>query len=230
MNIHIFGHSICRRRKKQDQAPHFVDILLEKYNLTDNYLHQVANMSEERALFFLKKIPKLNTVILFHGVPASIFVPAIDRDFNPENMGETWINSNRSIRLYPNRDQSVYQGDQVLPYQHVSQGEIRAAYDEHMKYFYTRDLQRNRFLGALIQIDQYLTYKKIPVIHCPLKNTIPNWFTFSSGIVDYELANLQDYTIQETDMWNHVSPEKNRYIADKLIEYINMLNGATGGI
>jgi hypothetical protein len=222
MNLYIIGHSSCRRQKP-GQQPHFIDMLFEKYNLVDECLHQVANISEERILYFLKKTPKMDVAIIFHGRPSSVFVPTIDRDFNLDNMGETWINSKNTIAYYPNRDQSLFTSGQTPPYQLVTQGEIRKAYDAHEKYFFTRDLQRNRFLGSLLQIDQYLTSKKIPVIHCPFKNTIPSWFNFSSGIVDYELANLQDYTIRETDMWNHISPEKNIYIANKLIEYIDRL-------
>lgn len=53
------------------------------------------------------------------------------------------------------------------------------------------DLQMSRFYGALIQIDQYLSHKKIPVVHCLGEDHhYPKWFKFSSGITD-------DYRIQK---------------------------------
>jgi len=53
------------------------------------------------------------------------------------------------------------------------------------KYLYHPDLQMQRFYGALIQIDQYLLAKKIPVVHCLGKSTdYPKWFNFQSGITD----------------------------------------------
>jgi len=225
MNLYIFGHSICRRRRAKDRTdPLFVDIMFEKYNIPDSCLIQSPVCSEERILYFLKKSPKIDIAIIFHGKPSSIFVPALDRDFDYDSIGNTWKDDRERTDYYVNRitDSSITNIEKIPRFQ------FRNAYDEHVKYFYTRDLQRNRFLGALLQIDQYLTYKQIPVIHCPFKNTIPEWFKFSSGIVDNELANLQDYSIGENDSWNRVSNKNNIYIAEKLSEYIS--NGATGGI
>lgn len=227
MNLHIFGHSICRRRRSTDRTdPLFVDIIFEKYNVSDSCLIQSPVCSEERILYFLKKSTKINVAIIFHGKPNYIFVPTLDRDFDVDNMDNTWKDDRGRTDYYVNR----ITDSTSVNIEKIPRLQFRNAYDEHMKYFYTRDLQRNRFMGALLQIDQYLTHKQIPVIHCPLKNTIPEWFKFSSGIVDYELANLQDYSIGENDSWNRVSQENNIYIAEKLGEYILTLNGATGGI
>ena len=224
MNIHIFGHSICRRQKP-GQQPHFVDILFKKYNLTNNNLHLAACSSEERVLYFLKKTSNIDYAIIFHGPKNSIFVPTLDRDFDPGNMGSLWVEDLNTTSYYPNR--ITDSSNEIREF--ISRHQFRRAYDEYVKYFYTRDLERNRYMGALIQIDQYLTYKKIPVIHCPFKENIPSWFNFTSGIINYEIVKLQDpMNWDEAKMWNRVSPENNLLIADKLIGYIE--SGAQGGI
>ena len=69
--------------------------------------------------------------------------------------------------------------------------EFKTYYYNHLKYFTSHDLIVNRHYGALTQIDQYITYKKIPVIHCTLPRSIPTWFKFSSGIVDTEITKFQ---------------------------------------
>ena len=62
----------------------------------------------------------------------------------------------------------------------------------HKKYLYHHDLQMNRYYGALTQIDQYLKFKKIPVLHClGPEFWYPNWFKFQSGIVDREIYKLR---------------------------------------
>lgn len=89
------------------------------------------------------------------------------------------------------------------------------------EYMLSPDLIRNRYLGALIQIDQYCTAKKIPVIHCVKPEEIPNWFKFSSGIVDTDLKKLaaEHFAGYATSV-NSVSDEGNRIIADRLEKYI----------
>jgi len=219
MNIHIFGHSICRRQRP-NQQPHFVDILFEKYNLPDKNLHLAACGSEERILYFLKKTPNIDVAIIFHGRTNHYFVPTIDRDFDLDNGNNEWHNDGYPVEYHPNR--IIDSSKEMI--ESIPRSKIRNALDEYLKYLHTRDLQRNRYQGALMQIDQYLTYKKIPVIHCPYKETIPNWFKFTSGIVDYKIANFQnDDKINPADMWNRVSPEDNILIANILDEYVSKL-------
>lgn len=55
----------------------------------------------------------------------------------------------------------------------------------YKEYLYHPDLQANRFYGSAIQIDQYITSKNIKCIHILDANTFPNWFKFTSGIIDH---------------------------------------------
>jgi len=222
MNIHIFGNSICRR---QDGgiSPNFVDIIFKKYSLPDESLHRFPNMSEERILYLLKKSKNIDLAIIFHGLENSIFVPSLNHDFNLNITPAEWYLSEyrqRVIDYYPNR--KTDSPNEII--KEIPRLEIKTALDEYEKFFHTRDLVRNRFIGALLQIDQYLTYKKIPVIHCVYKKTIPSWFKFSSGIVDYDLVKLHNTgNVNVHLMKNRLTPENNQLIADKLIEYINQL-------
>jgi hypothetical protein len=101
--------------------------------------------------------------------------------------------------------------------------ELFETFELNKKYMYHPDLQMNRFMGALTQIDQYLNYKKIPVVHCigNLKH-YPPWFKFTSGVVESDLWRLQ-YDKQystggESD--NSVNPEGNKIIFSSLLKLI----------
>ena len=60
------------------------------------------------------------------------------------------------------------------------------------QYLWNPDLQKNRFEGALVLIDQYLDYRQIPVVHCLSHSSdYPTWFNFKSGIVDSEIFKMQ---------------------------------------
>ena len=76
------------------------------------------------------------------------------------------------------------------------------------------DLQMSRFYGALIQIDQYLSRKKIPVVHCLAKDYhYPTWFKFSSGITDnYKIQQIgknKKYFIDREISDNAINEEGN---------------------
>jgi hypothetical protein len=223
MNIHIFGNSICRRQE-DGISPHFVDILFEKYNVPDECLHKCPNMSEERILYLLKKTDDIDIAVIFHGAEYNIFVPTLNQDFNFKiSKPAEWYLSDyqrRVIDYFPNR--ITDSSKEII--EEIPRIQIKTALEEYAKFFHTRDLLRNRFTGALVQIDQYLTYKKIPVIHCILKKTMPSWFTFSSGIVDYDLVKLHNTgKVNVHLMKNRLTPENNQIAADKLIEYVELL-------
>jgi hypothetical protein len=95
----------------------------------------------------------------------------------------------------------------------------------HKKYLYHHDLQMNRYHGALIQIDQYLKFKKIPVVHClGPKFWYPNWFTFESGVIDSEIYKLQHeisgHYAQFADSENNMTETGNQIAFDLMIPLI----------
>jgi hypothetical protein len=228
MNIHIFGNSSCSKLDHHRPHPTFANILAEQYNLSDENISSASYGSEERILHHLKKTKSIDLAIIFHSAPA-IFVPTTNNDFYPSvdfdrnNPNNLWVEIPLSTKLkyIKNIDQS---NPEILP---LDKEEFIKAFELYMKYFYTPDLNRNRYYGALIQIDQYVTAKKIPTIHLAIKEYIPSWFKFSSGIVDFDLADCWQGKGQWRDTYrriaNAVTPAGNRYIADKLAEYIEKL-------
>jgi len=225
MNIHIFGHSSCYSGIKQNHMPTFVDILAEKYHIPDKNIIATTYGSEERILYLLKKVKDIDLAIIFHSFHRPIFVPTLNRDFEPNNTeDDPWVFQKDHLKFYTyvkNPDQSNQEKNPV------DQEEFKLAYDLFMKYFYTKDLSKNRFYGALTQIDQYITYKKIPTIHCILPEHIPTWFKFASGIVDTKLAEpcfgKGEYFGSYQKTINAITPAGNRHIAEKLSEYIEQL-------
>ena len=240
MNLYVFGNSIVGRARPDaiGMPKTFVDILFEKYNIPDNHLYGYALCSEERILYFLKKIKEIDIAIIFHGLPECFFVPALERDFSVLNIEDYfWKDENWShLNLFPsisadkpitNAEWKVIRSNGKNFENFIPNEEFKSHYYNYLKYFYTHDLCHNRHYGALAQIDQYLTYKKIPVIHCTLPRTTPTWFKFSSGIIDDELATFQYQHhlnhCSHAKVTNAIDEEGNRIIADRLISYIEQL-------
>lgn len=225
MHIHIFGHSICARagwRNGQPEFKKFSDILIEKYNIPRHNYHAVNQGSEERILYFLKKVKEIDIAIIFHGTPQHFFCPAWSTDFHLVDDPNYWSND------YPHRIRytpEILNDKQVgIDYSVLDKSQYKQYYEVFAEHFYTPELNRNRHHGALLQIDQYIKHKKIKAIHCTLKKSIPDWFKFSSGIVDNELAELQKqnskYYCSSQISSNQITKEGNQYIANKLIGYI----------
>lgn len=246
MNLYVFGNSITFRKivSKREMPKTFVDILFEKYNVPDyDHLYSYACCSEERILYFLKKIKEIDIAIIFHGLPEFFFVPTLERDFTAikENdyfwEDKHWEHLNTHPSITQDKPLSMLEWKLIRNNindddNFVTNENFKTVYYEYMKYFYTHDLCVNRHNGALIQIDQYLTHKKIPVIHCTLPRTTPTWFKFNSGIVDSEISQFQFSNhpnhCSHAKVKNAIDEEGNKIIADKLISYIEQLVGATG--
>ena len=250
MNLVIIGNSITFRKKvgntKIPKPKTFVDILFEKYNIPEHdHLYSYACCSEERILYFLKKIKEIDIVVIFHAVPEFFFVPTLERDFTAMNEDDYfWKDPHwNNINVFPSiaTDTPITPAEwEILrtqhkstnPYNTISNEEFKNYFYSHLKYFYTNDLCHTRHFGALAQIDQYITYKKIPVIHCTLPRSLPTWFKFSSGIVDTEIATFQFSNhpnhCSHAKVRNAIDEEGNKIIANKLISYIEQLVGETG--
>jgi len=90
-----------------------------------------------------------------------------------------------------------------------------------MKLHFNRDVNRNRFHGALSLIDEYVYSKKIPAIHV-IHSHIPNWFDFKSGVVDRDIWDIErEYSESFNKSVNGISIEGNKLIFNKLKEFIN---------
>jgi hypothetical protein len=177
---------------------------------------ELAEFSEEE-LELLKQIPNMAA---FEIVTANR--PEVPISQDEINALADWNTGDSSkfkelIRLYDkNIDFSFY-------------SELFDALELYKKYLHNADLQRNRYYGALIQIDQYVTSRNIPTIHCLGKASwYPNWFKFNSGIVEKELYKIQEtkeYKISYSICDNGMNEEANKIIFDKLNVLIKQLCG-----
>ena len=222
MNIGFYGHSASSwAGNKIIGMTSFIDIVTEhfKANLVNK---GVPQGSEERILFELKKTKELDLAIIFHSQPKFLFLPGCHRDITTKELEDKaaymWrnIGDNASELARAKKDYFSYGGieEKFINIENFLQ--TIHVYKEHL---YHPDLAMNRFTGALVQIDQYVSSMNIPCIHIPTKNKIPTWFKFSSGIVAQDVEELcQAY--YKLGLPNNITWKGQRVIADKLIEKI----------
>ena len=269
MNIGVYGHSIALY--DPNDTNHFITLLKEHYN-AKIVNTGVAQCSEERILFELKKTKKLDLAIIIHSAPHNIFVPSWSRDISnvdkdsfktkvellkwldsnnidPEEFDDSvfWfstVSNSALVELCKHYGVDVTEDiDVAMNYLEGNTSEVKeqlldlvkkakddieyfnGLYDALLlskKYLSHPDLSRNRYYGALIQIDQYLKAMNIPCVHL-LDNHdwYPNWFKFESGPTDKVVANLQKdstYYVGYEQSSNAVSREGNELIYNKIIE------------
>ena len=238
MNLYVFGHSICARSTPEVPSPTFVDTLFKKYSVPDRCFYGYAACSEERILYFLKKVKNPDAVIIFHGVPHYFFVPGLERDFDVVRDSDyiwrdpnweylNYFNSIPKDRPYTDEEWDVRLTTRYNDKAHLHRNVFKNMVEIYTRYFYTFDLATNRHNGALMQIDQYLAYKKIPVVHCVREQYIPSWFKFTSGLVDTELWNFQSttspYHCSYANSLNAVTAEGNQRIAERLEHLLGVM-------
>lgn len=228
--IKIFGNSITNEPNPGDHNSTFVSTILNHYNCydTNNVCRGVAQCSEERILFYLKKAKKIDVAVIFHGWPNFEFCIGCVDDFqdgviNDDHL-EHLLSNNITRNFYPDvrKKLPTSQSDVDICF---TADVTKQMLEDHNSKFYHRDLQLNRFHGALVQIDQYLTSKNIKAVHC-VHDRMPSWFKFSSGIVDTEIALYQYHPIygcSYSRSRNAITPEGNTIIEQKLISYIDQL-------
>jgi len=208
MNIGFYGHSNCAYRSSES----FLDIV------ANHYAGKVVNTgckqgSEERILFELKKTKNLDVAVIFHCHHSSLFIPHADRDIHINSVDEA-----RTQNLFTKQNNTkfstLFETDENL----------YSSIETYRNYFYHQDLMMNRYYGALIQIDQYLSFRNIKHINVVDKScAIPSWFKFN-GYVDNEIMQTAERTIQKNPFFvNCISKEGNKLIADKLISIIDIL-------
>lgn len=237
MNIQFFGNSILRRNVPPLNSKTFCDLLVEKYQLqcsqeANDYVRGLAQCSEERILYHLKKTPKIDVAIIFHAYPFSVFMPCLDQDFPKSKIADEDLEYMKKIDRHFNKLSDISKLPKIesdtdySKLTHISYNEVIKILDYNQKNFYNQDIQLNRYYGALIQIDQYLTHKKIKAIHCVRPRFIPDWFKFSSGIVDDTAALFQytqPYGCSYSKSSNAITSKGNKILAKRFIRYIDHL-------
>lgn len=209
MDIGFYGHSNCAYRSPES----LIDIFALELNANIVNIG-VRQGSEERILFELKKTKKLDLAVIFHSQPHFIFIPEADRDISIRQI--TNSKTNYIFKEHLDHYHKTHHKKFVELFKTAE--ELENAYNYMKKYFYNQDLQLNRFYGSLIQIDQYLCSKGIPVIHITTKNTLPNWFTFQSGVVDYQTMEIikQNQIKHGQFFVNMITKEGNIQVAEHL--------------
>jgi hypothetical protein len=230
LKLQIFGYSLTNSFYKpenhdnQGRGPKtFVDLLHDRFNTTsDPSLRGIPMCSEERILYNLKKTKDIDVAIIIHSQPIFWFFFLDNRDLRV--MNEKDLTNFFEVTAKNRGDETYgyfYKTNSVEDSTMFTIEQVEKLVQFQQDYMLTPDLIRNRYLGALIQIDQYCTAKKIPVIHCVNPKEIPNWFKFSSGIVDTDLKKLAaEHFAGYNISVNSISDDGNRIIADKLEEYI----------
>lgn len=206
--------------------------------IRDHFDAQIVNVgvpqgSAERILFELKKTKHLDIAIVFHTVPRYVFVPKCSRDLSldcvkPRRAGLLWTESNP--RLVPNQQQ--------FEHEFLRYGGIADVFDSTenfvdamttmREYFYHPDLQLNRYQGAMLAIDSYLSSLQIPVFQSIVPKYTPQWLMPSTGTIDHELSGWiwVTETKQNPQTPNNLTPDQNRRMAARLIEWIKQQRGS----
>lgn len=226
MKINFYGNSLCGRNISGTLFDTWVDRIISKYDCDRPEFIGIAQCSEERILFNLKKSQPFDIAIIMHGEPGFIFCPTFQRDLHKQSNKE-FISWDQTYDYYPNslKDEKQTRESEVIT---LSVEETRNTLERYQKYFYTPETNRNRFYGALIQIDQYLKFKNIPAIHCPQhRHDIPKWFQFTSGPVLYDVASMQHdnspYSCSYNKSENAVNEEGNEIIFNLLCDQIDSI-------
>lgn len=217
--IGFYGHSDCAYRGTNSH----MDILANRLKMTIVNTG-VKQGSEERILYELKKT-RPDLAIIFHSEPQYQFLPDCDRDIGlnhlkehrAEYIFENWANNFEKIHNH--KFLKKFQTPQNLI----------TAIQTYKDYYYNSELQMNRFTGALIQIDGFLTAKSISSIHI-INNSIPNWFKFTSGIINCDINSIivDNRIAHGTFNVNRITDHGNQLVADRLTELVESLTPSPG--
>lgn len=225
-NIVFFGHSLFRTAKfsgNETLGDSLVDKVYKHYGIDGYEDTHVPCSSEERLLFILKKYKKpMDIAIISHAHVQSVFCPSWEHDYISARLTDEDLKYCKEINLEIKFTPTRYYTGTAEDF--ISYKEFNIALTQYREYFHNMDVQLNRYHGALIQIDQYLKYKNIPVIHLIREEYVPSWFKFTHGIVNYDFIRYQhpyhEFYSSYSVTANSVSDYGNQLIASSLIEYI----------
>jgi len=216
MKIEFYGSSIIGSNTFQPEKPKsFFDLTLDYFN-AESLNRMVAQCSEERILYNLKKTSEIDIAIIFHSTPQFIYFPNFTRDFKfmKDNEIDDWNNRQEFLHYVEAYKQN--KRDIVTNYSVPIESIDSTIIKDFMKLHFNKDVNRSRFDGALTLIDDYVCSKKISTIHV-IDERIPDWFTFKSGIIDEDIYEIErEYSVSFNKSVNGISEEGNNIIFNKL--------------
>lgn len=225
MNIGFYGDSRCQNAAS---AQSWMRLLADHFD-ADIAATGTVQCSEERILYQLKKTRDLDLAVIFHSEShLCLFLPNMERDLHQI------LSDQRAEYLLEN--QHFFNVEMNIPENRSSHPRFHKQFrsghnlikilNNYRKIFYDNDASRNRYWGSLIQIDQYLTAKKIPAIHVPTPGQTPDWFRFSSGRVADDVRDIfkQHYQHKSVQPFlNWMTPEGNLAVFQRLKEIVEEL-------
>ena len=223
MNFGFYGDSkACWAKNPIHGTISFIDKICKHFK--SNLVNVgVPQGSEERALTELKSTKKVDVAFIFHSRSSRFYIPQANRDIDIRDFNSFFADT-KAKYIWENQKKIQ---DEFFDYggikeKFVSLEDFINTLSLYKKYLHDPDVHQNRWYGALIQIDQFLTSKKIPAIHVIRKDLLPPWFKFNSGIVSYSIDELFDEH-HKIGLPNNVSIEGQDIIANALIPQVNAL-------
>jgi hypothetical protein len=224
MNIGFYGHSAASWSGHEKS---FIDQIKNKLNANIVNLG-VPQGSEERILFDLKKTKHLDIAVIFHA-PGEMysFIPKCNRDLSVASVPE-----NKAKIFWDEEDEDAEVSKEQFENEFFNYGRIKEVFGDadtfitcmkmYKRFLYHPDLARNRFMGAVLYIDNYCCNLNLKVIHViDTEKSLPPWFTFKSGIVGNKVYMFSKEHYDPGNNPNNISDIGNSLIADELIRLIN---------
>jgi len=228
MNIGFFGDSSARLH---GDPRSFIDQVQNYFNAKIVNIG-VAQGSQERIYHQLKKTRgAVEIAIIFHGNPRYGFIPKLNRDLYingvPNKADYLWSDQFDKINQLQTEEHFDYEFmhdvDSKIPSLFETKENFINAMAAYKKYFWSADLERNRWEGALLCIDEFCNTKIPFTIHSINPDFMPAWYPkFKSGITSreiFEIITMPDDTNQEY-LDNNLNIHQNNLIATELIKLI----------
>jgi len=228
MNIGFFGNSSARLH---GDPRSFIDQVQNHFNAKIIQIG-VPQGSQERIYHQLKKTRGLvDIAVIFHGNKNYAFIPRCMRDLYisgiPEKADYLWSDEFDKINQPQTEEQFYYEFmhdvASKIPFVFETKENFINAMSAYKKYFWSVDLEKNRWEGALLCIDEFCNTQIPLTIHIIEPIHMPIWYPkLKSGITSREIIEIawMPFDPNENYLPNHFSVTQNNLIATELIKLI----------